>query len=207
MLKIAVTDSVTHEKLTGVVIVISGTQNSTATDTAGTATLTNVANGAQTIEVSYVGYQKYSVMISFPISTNAPLSIQLKPNESELEEVLVTSTRNNSRIEDAPIKVEILGIEELTEESTLKPGNISSLLGDVSGVQIQTTSAVSGNSVVRMQGLSGRYTLFLRDGMPSYGALSSGLSAAADTTARSASGKSRSKDLHLLSMEVGLYPG
>ena len=176
MLKLTVTDSVTHEKLTGVVIVISGTQNSTATDTAGTSTLNNIANGTQTIEVSYVGYQKYRMMVSFPISSSAPLLIQLKPDESELEEVLVTSMRNNSRIEDAPIKVEILGIEELTEESTLKPGNISSLLGDVSGVQIQTTSAVSGNSVVRMQGLSGRYTLFLRDGMPSYGALSSGLS-------------------------------
>ncbi|MFT3884691.1 MAG: TonB-dependent receptor [Flavobacteriales bacterium] len=40
--------------------------------------------------------------------------------------------------------------------------------------KIQQTSAVSGASTVRMQGLDGRYTLLLRDGMPAFGGLSGG---------------------------------
>ena len=61
------------------------------------------------------------------------------------------------------------------EESSFKTSNVPSILGDVSGVQYQQTSAVSGNSVVRMQGLDGRYTVSLRDGMPAYTGLFGGL--------------------------------
>ena len=60
------------------------------------------------------------------------------------------------------------------EESTLKPGNIASILGDVSGVQMQQSSATSGNTNVRIQGLDGRYTQILKDGMPLYGGYAGG---------------------------------
>lgn len=95
--------------------------------------------------------------------------------EESTGDIIVTSSRMNSRIEDVPMKVEVLGADDLEEESSLKPGNISSLLSDVSGVQVQQTSAVSGNSVIRMQGLDGRYTMLLRDGLPAYIGLSGGL--------------------------------
>lgn len=171
-----ITDSITGEKLAGVVIVVKGTTNSAETDSIGNALINGIPDGQQTIEVSYIGYQKKSVAAQFPQMSGKPFTIRMQPDQSELEEVLITSNRTNSRMEDAPIKVEVLGMEDLHEESSIKPGNVASILGDVSGVQIQQTSAVSGNSVVRMQGLDGRYTLLLRDGMPSYGGLSGGLS-------------------------------
>jgi len=88
--------------------------------------------------------------------------------------VVVSTTRSNDRIENATTKVEVLGLEEMNEESTIKPGNIASILGDVSGVQIQQSSATSGNANVRIQGLDGRYTQIIRDGMPLYGGYSGG---------------------------------
>lgn len=91
---------------------------------------------------------------------------------SDLEEVIISSTRNNSRIEDLPMKVEVLGKEEMIEESGIKPGNVSSILGDLSVIHIQNTSAVSGNNAIRMQGLDGKYTQLLRDGVPVYEGLS-----------------------------------
>src|SRR6202008_333350 len=60
------------------------------------------------------------------------------------------------------------------EENTIRPANIASILGDVSGGQIQQSSATSGNSNVRIQGLDGRYTQILRDGMPLYDGFSGG---------------------------------
>ncbi|RFS26327.1 TonB-dependent receptor [Chitinophaga silvatica] len=90
----------------------------------------------------------------------------------ELHEVVVSATRNNSRIEDLPMKVEVLGTEELQEESGIKPGNVISLLGDLSVIHIQNTSAVNGNNAIRMQGLDGKYTQLLRDGMAVYEGLS-----------------------------------
>ena len=175
-LRVSVTDSANLEKLTGVVVALKGTTNAAATDTAGLASLSNIPGGPQTIELSYIGYTKRSLTLTFPLSVPQPIEIRLVSAEAEIEVVTITSTRTNSRIEDAPIKVEVLGAEELTEEVSIKPGNMSSLLGDVSGVQIQQTSATSGNSVVRMQGLNGRYTMLLRDGMPAFSGLSTGLS-------------------------------
>lgn len=91
---------------------------------------------------------------------------------SDLNEVIISSTRNNSRIADLPMKVEILGREEMIEEGGIKPGNVTSILGDLSVIHIQNTSAVSGNNAIRMQGLDGKYTQLLRDGMPVYEGLS-----------------------------------
>ncbi|SKA34160.1 outer membrane receptor for ferrienterochelin and colicins [Chitinophaga eiseniae] len=91
---------------------------------------------------------------------------------ADLNEVVISSTRNNSRIADLPMKVEILGREEMTEESGIKPGNVASILGDLSVIHIQNTSAVNGNNAIRMQGLDGKYTQLLRDGVPVYEGLS-----------------------------------
>lgn len=175
-LRAVVTDSATHEKLAGVVIAVRGTTNAGATDSLGNIEIKAIPDGSQIIEVSYIGYQKRAISVQFPQMNGKLLQIALQEEQSELEAVIITSNRTNSRIEDAPIKVEVLGIEDLTQESSIEPDNIAGILGDVSGVQIQQTSAVSGNSDIRMQGLDGRYTLLLRDGMPSYGSLSGGLS-------------------------------
>ncbi len=96
--------------------------------------------------------------------------------EKKIDEVvIVASSRTEQKIENSPQKVEVLGQEDMQEESGIKPAGIGSILGDVSGVQIQQTSAVSGNSNVRIQGLDGRYTQILRDGMPLFDGFSGGL--------------------------------
>jgi len=77
-------------------------------------------------------------------------------------------------MENSPLKVEVLGREEMEEENSIKPASIASILGDVSGVQIQQSSAVSGNANVRIQGLEGKYTQVLRDGIPLYEGFSGG---------------------------------
>jgi len=94
----------------------------------------------------------------------------------EVEEVLVTSTRSRRSFEDQPTRVEILGSEELNEKANMKPGDIRMLLNESTGIYVQQTSATSFNSTIRMQGLDGKYTQLLRDGMPLYSGFSGGLS-------------------------------
>ncbi len=175
-LRVTVRDSSTGEALTGATILLQHTTNGAATDVNGNAELANIADGNLTFEVSLIGYTKKTFNVLFPRTEVQPLKVLLAQNQSQLQEIVVTSTRTNSRIEDAPIKAEVLGQEDLTEENSIKPGNVSSILGDVSSIQIQQLSPVNNNSVVRMQGLDGKYTLLLRDGMPEYGGLSGGLS-------------------------------
>lgn len=92
--------------------------------------------------------------------------------KNDLDEVIVTSYRTNSRIENIPTRVEVLGQDDLIEENGVKPGNIMSLLSDVAGIQMQQVSASSGNTFARIQGLNGRYTQILKDGMPLFGGMS-----------------------------------
>jgi outer membrane receptor for ferrienterochelin and colicins len=122
---------------------------------------------------SNIGYETQKVKLIYADTSWTTIAMQ-KIVLKQDEVTVISSTRNNQKIENAPLKVEVLGREEMDEENTIKPANIASILGDVSGVQIQQTSATTGNANVRIQGLSGQYTQILKDGMPLYEGFSGG---------------------------------
>lgn len=172
--EIVVYDSIANTLIEGVNV---SSANSTSiagyTNSAGYIELKNLHTGIITLQFSYVGYK--TVTFSLNLSDACIHYIAMQPDEKALQSVtVVSSTRSNDRIENATTKVEVLGIEDMNEESTLKPGNIASIIGDMSGIQIQQSSAASGNSNVRIQGLDGKYTQILRDGMPLYEGYSGG---------------------------------
>lgn len=94
----------------------------------------------------------------------------------QMDEVIISSTRTETRIENTPTRVEVLGAEDVDEETGIKPTHVASLLGDVAGIQAQQTSAVSLNTEMRIQGLPGSYTQLLRDGLPLFGGYASSFS-------------------------------
>ncbi len=94
----------------------------------------------------------------------------------QLDEVIISSTRTETRIENTPTRVEVIGSEEVDEESGVKPTHVAGLLGDVAGIQAQQTSAVTLNTEMRVQGLPGSYTQLLRDGLPLFGGYASSFS-------------------------------
>ncbi|MDB5253686.1 MAG: Outer rane receptor for ferrienterochelin and colicin, partial [Flaviaesturariibacter sp.] len=135
-------------------------------DAEGRLTLTGLTDST-IITFSSVGYDPLTYVLRD--TAGSTVMVHLKPHEAEGEEVIVSSSRTESRIENLPTKVEVLGLEEVEEEAGVKPGNIGSLLGDVAGIQSQQTSAVSGATELRVQGLPGKYTQLLRDGLPLFG--------------------------------------
>ncbi len=156
--------------LTGVSIKLAGTNKGIVSNEKGVFVIQNVAIGNIHLIISHTGFEIMDTSFEYTGKNSAPLLIGLTAVKEELEEVIiVSSSRTNSRIEDMPTKVEILGSEEVKEENGIKPGNIASLLGDIAGIQIQQTSAATGNADMRIQGLQGKYTQILRDGMPLFG--------------------------------------
>lgn len=159
-------------------VVITATKKGVATDTAGNFVLTNTTplKGKITLRFSHTGYEEKDTTITTVAGAEISLSIELRQVKEVLQDVvIVSSSRTNSRIEDLPTKVEVLGAEEVHEENGIKPGNIVSLLGDVAGIQIQQTNAATGNADMRIQGLQGKYTQVLRDGIPLFGGYSGSL--------------------------------
>lgn len=160
-------DSTTREPLIGATVAVPSTGTGANTDIRGTAVLTPAPAPGTRLLVQALGYQ--SRTIAAPAAADAPLTLLLAASATEIDEVVVTATRTNSRIEDLPTRVEVLGEEEMREENGIKPGNIASLLGDIAGTQIQPTSPTTGNADLRIQGLQGQYSQILRDGLPLYG--------------------------------------
>jgi len=105
-----------------------------------------------------------------------PISDTLKPPIDTLENVVISSSRTNQRLKNIPLIVQVVNREDIEEGMAQSPANIRELLTELSGTQVQQTSAVSGNAAIRLQGLDGRYTQLLKDGFPLYGGFSGSLS-------------------------------
>ena len=163
------------ESLTGASIAIEGTTKGTVTNTGGIAKFDNLNDGNYEFVISFIGYEKAEIALSFPESNNKTIEIELEEGE-ELEEVVISTTRSSRTIQDIPTRIEAITGEELGEKAAMNSSNIGMLLRETTGIQMQQTSLSSGNMSIRIQGLDGRYTQILKDGMPLYGGFAGGLS-------------------------------
>ena len=93
----------------------------------------------------------------------------------EIDSVVIGATRGERRVQDEPLRVEVLGKEEVEEKLLMTPGDIMMMLNETSGLRVQTTSASLGSASLRVQGLRGRYTQILSDGLPLFGGQVGGL--------------------------------
>jgi len=83
--------------------------------------------------------------------------------------IIVRATRTGRGVEDQPVRVEVINREEIEEKAIMRPGNIAMLVAETGGVRVQVTSPALGAANIRLQGLYGRYTQLLADGLPLYG--------------------------------------
>lgn len=104
----------------------------------------------------------------------APQDPPAPPIEFE-EQVVVTATRTGGRIDDQPTRVEVLEREEIEEKMLMTPGDIVMMLNEMGGMRVQATSPSMGAATVRIQGMRGRYTRVLFDGLPLAGQQVGGL--------------------------------
>ena len=174
-LKAIIKDADTKENLSSVSVFNKQMKITAVSDSNGTILISKIPDGKYEFVFSMIGYAKREIEFSFPLQSNE-IEILLKKEEENLDEVIVTSTRTNSLIKDIPIRIEVIGEDEVKEEGSMKPANISMLLAESPGIQTQQTSAINGNISIRLQGLDGKYTQILKDGFPLYSGFAQGLS-------------------------------
>ena len=108
--------------------------------------------------------------------TPAPQDPPKTPDPIKIEEeIVVTATRTGGRIDDQPTRVEVLNREEVEEKMLMTPGDIVMMLNEMGGMRVQATSPSMGAATVRIQGMRGRYTRVLFDGLPLAGQQVGGL--------------------------------
>jgi len=174
--KAIISDGKNQQVVVGATATIPDLKIVAIADSNGLITIKNIPNGKFQIGISSVGYKKVEKVFAFPFKNQDSLVIfNLTVKENELMDVIVQSTRTNQNLRDIPTRIEALPLEELDEKTTMRPGDIKMLLGESTGITVQTTSVVSGTANFRIQGLDSRYTQLLKDGMPLYQGFSGGL--------------------------------
>ena len=158
----------------GAATVRSGTVGALTND-AGEAVL-RVPAGSRQVTVEKLGYAEAVVAVEVAAGRETTVEVAMTEQAEEIEGVVVTSTRGERRIEDEPVRVEVLAREEIEEKLLMTPGDIAMMLNETSGLRVQNTSPSLGGANVRIQGLRGRYTQILSDGLPLYGGQSGALS-------------------------------
>jgi iron complex outermembrane receptor protein len=144
------------------------------TDATGAATL-RLAPGPHAVITARLGFRPDTARLTLRAGQDTAIAVRLAERGAELEAVVVTSTRGERRVEDTPLRVEVIDEDEVAEKVAMTPGDIAMMLNETSGLRVQTTNPSLGGANVRIQGLRGRYSLLLADGLPLYGGQAGGL--------------------------------
>jgi outer membrane receptor for ferrienterochelin and colicins len=157
--------------LAGAVVGLGGVSAVTGGD--GVAILA-VPPGPTQLTVTHEGFLPVVQDVTATAGTPIVVDLVAAP-EVEEEVVVVATTRTGRRLEDQPTRVEVLDREEIEEKMLMTPGDIVMMLNEMGGLRVQATSPSIGAASVRVQGMQGRYTRFLSDGLPLYGQQVGGL--------------------------------
>ena len=147
---------------------VSSESRGAVTDATGVAVV-RLPAGDHLLRVTRIGYAAAEIPLTVSTLVDTTVVVELEQEAIEGEEILVLSTRSGRRIEDEPLRVEVVSREEIEEKLLMTPGDIGMLLNETAGLRVQPTAPSLGGASVRIQGLRGRYTQILSDGLPLYG--------------------------------------
>jgi outer membrane receptor for ferrienterochelin and colicins len=129
----------------------------------------NVAPGMVEITVLKEGFAPATSTVTLRSGQNQEILVDLQIQPTVEEQITVSATRTDKRLEDQPMRVEVLDRDEIEEKLLMTPGDIVMMLNEMGGMRVQATSPSLGAASVRIQGMRGRYTRFFSDGLPLFG--------------------------------------
>jgi len=146
----------------------------TASDASGTTNaagrvLLRLQLGTHSLRAERLGYTAAERSLVLTAARDTTVVLELREEAIETEGLVVTSGRTERRIDEEAIRIEAVSREEVEEKLLMTPGDIAMLLNETAGLRVQPTAPSLGGASVRIQGLRGRYTQILTDGMPLYG--------------------------------------
>jgi iron complex outermembrane receptor protein len=130
------------------------------TDASGVATITPPPGPAAVVAVKS-GYQTAAVRIDVAAGVARTVQLELFRIES-----LVAISRTARQSGDQAVPVLVIGRDQIERGMIGAAGEIAPMFGQAAGLATQMTSPVMATTMVRMQGVPGRYTRLMSDGVP-----------------------------------------
>ena len=144
-----VLDEKTKEPIPGVSLYIKGTTHGVITDVEGHFYFQTGQKFPYTLIVSFVGYQKQDY-----IAEGTPVTIYLKEEAKELEEIVVTSRRRKETVQDVPIPITVIGGSKVAETGSF---NVNRLKEFIPSVQLYSSNP--RNTSLSIRGLGTTFGL------------------------------------------------
>jgi outer membrane receptor protein involved in Fe transport len=156
ILKGKVFDSETTEPLIGATVMVPNTTNGVLSDIDGAFELP-IENQIDSIEISYIGYEKKI------ISAKSDLLVALEPSINNLQQIVVTANREASLRAESPIAIS--KVSTMTINDT-KPVLVAELINKVPGVVMVNYNNEQHAMSIRQPMGTSAYFLYLEDGLP-----------------------------------------
>jgi outer membrane receptor for ferrienterochelin and colicins len=131
--------------------------------------------GPHQVRLQHPGFEGMIVPLLLMPQRDTAIVVTMIERLLEEAPIIVRTTRGERRVENAPLRVEVIVRDEIEEKLLMTPGSIAMLLNEAVGVRVQEASPALGGAGIRIQGLGGRYSRILVDGLPLHGLDASGL--------------------------------
>lgn len=151
-----VTDSLTNKPLVGVYITTG--KHGAQTDYNGNYAIKGVPGQEVTLNTMY--YSSYpTVSKTIRLTADATVDFTLREKDQHLDVVVVTGTRTEKRLSEAPVLTTVVGDREIQKAGAVS--TLEALEDNIPGI-VSEPNAMGNN--LRIKGLNSRYILFLVDG-------------------------------------------
>ncbi len=144
-----VLDEKTKQPIPGVSIYIKGTTHGVVSDAEGHFYFQTGQKFPYSLVVSFIGYQKQDY-----IAEGTPVTIYLKEEAKELEEIVVTSRRRKEAVQDVPIPITVIGGAKVAETGSF---NVNRLKEFIPSVQLYSSNP--RNTSLSIRGLGTTFGL------------------------------------------------
>ena len=163
-----VKDAQTGEHVPFVVIKVKGTTIVTTTDNTGHFFLKNLPEGTLGIEARYLGYSSQTINVTIKKNKSQEVNFTLNPSDTDIDEVVVSANRNETKRSMAPNLVNVIGSKffDITQSTCLAKG-----LNFQPGVRTEDDCQNCGFTQVRINGLDGHYSQILVNSRPIFSSL------------------------------------
>ena len=146
-----------RENIPYATIYVKEIASGTTTDNNGKYTLNLPKNGQYTFSIQMLGYQKQEHIINIHKDTN--IHFKLKEDIFKMEEIVITGTRTPKMLEDVPVPTRVIRMQEIQSADVQNVKDV--LEAELPGLEF---TSHGGSTNINLQGLGGKYILFLIDG-------------------------------------------
>ena len=163
-----VIDAENGDHMPGCLVKINGSDMATMTDASGHYVFRDLKPGDYTLTVSFLGYSPEQKNVSVADRQTVELNFDIAPDAFMLDQVVVTSSKTESRRRESPSLVNVVSAKTLLNVGacTLADG-----LDFQPGVRVENDCQNCGFTQVRINGLDGHYSQILMNSRPVFSAL------------------------------------